>query len=123
MPFGVGQTGEDTGKNVISGAFGGAAIGTAIAPGVGTLIGAGAGGLTGLVSSLFGSSGSTKQVPKLSPQQQAVLKLLGDYLLQRMGPGGKEIAERQAATDYTQITGRPTPASGPAAYTMQNGGL
>lgn len=50
-----------TGKDALSGAETGAAIGTIILPGFGTVIGGALGGIAGAVSSLFGSTDRTKR--------------------------------------------------------------
>jgi len=54
------------------GALGGAATGTAIAPGIGTAIGAGLGGLMG--SGILGGGSNTSSVPQFNPQQALALQ-------------------------------------------------
>jgi hypothetical protein len=50
----------NTGAAVLTGAMGGAAIGTSIMPGIGTAIGAGVGALVGFIGSLFSDHGLEK---------------------------------------------------------------
>ncbi len=67
----------NTGQAVLTGALGGAGIGTAILPGIGTAIGAAAGALVGFVGSLFSDNGASKarnyNIQQVIPQLQQLM--------------------------------------------------